>query len=27
VISIGQQIGLSEADMDELFKTAASITA
>ena len=27
VISIGQQLGLSEADMDELFKTAASITA
>ena len=26
VISIGQQLGLSEADMDELFKTAASIT-
>ena len=27
LISIGQQLGLSEADMDELFKTAASITA
>lgn len=27
VISIGQQLGLSEADMGELFKTAASITA
>ena len=27
VISIGQQLGLSEADIDELFKTAASITA
>lgn len=27
VISIGHQLGLSEADMDELFKTAASITA
>ena len=27
VISIGQQLGLSDADMDELFKTAASITA
>ena len=27
VISIGQQLGLSEAEMDELFKTAASITA
>jgi hypothetical protein len=27
VISIGKQLGLSEADMDELFKTAASITA
>ena len=27
VISIGHQLGLSDADMDELFKTAASITA
>lgn len=27
LISIGQQLGLSESDMDELFKTAASITA
>ena len=27
LISIGQQLGLSEDDMDELFKTAASITA
>ena len=27
VISIGHQLGLSEAEMDELFKTAASITA
>ena len=27
LISIGQQLGLSEADIDELFKTAASITA
>ena len=27
VISIGQQLGLSEAEMDDLFKTAASITA
>lgn len=27
VISMGQQLGLSEADIDELFKTAASITA
>ena len=27
LISIGQRLGLSEADMDELFKTAASITA
>lgn len=27
LISIGQQLGLSESGMDELFKTAASITA
>ncbi len=27
VISISQQLGLSEAEIDDLFKTAASITA